>query len=122
MSAADYQKIAKRRGPTKAFVRFDNYLMHGGYGEIKKEFIFHPTRKWRFDWALTDQMTAFEYDGLMNRDVGHASIEGILRDVDKINEAQALGWNVYRVNAKTIGNGTAFTLVDRVLRKEGQSS
>ena len=51
----------------------------------------------------------------MSGQASHASIGGILRDSEKINEAQVLGWKVFRVNAKTIQNGEAFTLADRVL-------
>jgi very-short-patch-repair endonuclease len=115
MTAADYQTLAKRPATTKAFAKFDQYLLLGGFGAVEHEFQFHPVRKWRFDWALPDRKIAWEYDGLMQADASHSSVAGILRDVEKINEAQALGWTVYRVNAKSIHDGSAFTLADRVL-------
>lgn len=103
--------------PPKAVAIFDEFLERGGYGRVEREYRFHPTRHWRFDWALPDRMVAFEYDGLMRHgeNQGHTSIGAVLRDVEKINEAQALGWDVYRVNAKTIHDGDAFVLVRRVL-------
>ena len=103
---------------TKSWHAFDEYLCLGGFGPVEHEYHFHPTRKWRFDWALPERMIAFEYDGLMSGQASHASIGGILRDTDKINEAQRLGWDVYRVNAKTIQNGVAFTLAAAVLEEE----
>lgn len=105
---------------TKSKDQFDTYLCFGGFGEIVHEHRFHPVRKWRFDWFLPDQGAcgiAFEYDGLMRGDPSHTSVTKVLRDSDKINEAQAMGIPVYRVNAKTIQNGEAFTLADRVLRR-----
>lgn len=102
---------------TKAWDQFDQYLCLGGFGVVEHEHRFHPTRKWRFDWAIPEQSIAFEYDGIMGGQASHASIAGILRDSEKINEAQRLGWDVYRVNAKSIGDGSAFTLADAVLRR-----
>jgi hypothetical protein len=102
---------------TKAWRDFDDYLCLGGFGVVEHEYKFHPTRRFRFDWALPEQMIAWEYDGIMSGQASHASIGGILRDSEKINEAQRLGWDVYRVNAKSIGDGSAFTLADAVLRR-----
>lgn len=110
--------------PTKSWEAFDDFLCLSGFGAVEHEHRFHPTRKWRFDWALPERMIAFEYDGLFGGKKGkdgtasHGSVGGILRDVEKINEAQVLGWKVFRVNAKTIQNGQAFTLADRVLSHE----
>ena len=103
---------------TKSWAQFDQYLLLGGFGPVEHEHRFHPTRKWRFDWALPDRRIAFEYDGVMSGQASHASIAGILRDAEKINEAQVLGWRVFRVNAKSIQDGSAFTLADRVLRED----
>jgi hypothetical protein len=108
---------------TKAKRLLDEYLSYGGFGPVEREHIFHPTRKWRLDWFLPQQGAqgvGIEYDGLMHRGAnqGHASISGILRDSDKLNEAQALGIPVYRANAKSIESGQFFTLLDRVLRSD----
>ncbi|CAN5372631.1 hypothetical protein BH09CHL1_BH09CHL1_35230 [soil metagenome] len=102
---------------TKSWSAFDDYLTLGGYGRVEHEYRFHPTWKFRFDWAFPDLMIAFEYDGLMRygQNQGHASIGGILSDHEKLNEAQALGWKVFHINAKFIRNGSAFTLADQVL-------
>lgn len=109
--------------PPKAITVFDEFLERGGYGRVEREARFHPTRRWRFDWYLPDQRppVAFEYDGLMRHgeNQGHTSIGAVLRDVDKINEAQAMGIRVFRVNARTIWNGEAFDLARRVLEGTG---
>lgn len=112
----------EEREPPKAIELFDDFLTHGGFGRVEREYRFHPTRRWRFDWALPERMIAFEYDGLMKagENQGHTSIGAVLRDVEKINEAQALGWDVYRVNAKSIHDGSAFSFLDSVLRRIDQ--
>ena len=69
-----------------------------------EEHIFHHTRKWRFDIALPALKLAIEYDGHgatggkahMGR---HASVTGMARDSEKINQAQILGWRVLRFTA-----------------------
>lgn len=79
------------------------------------EHVFHPTRKWRFDFAWPAQKVALEIDGLGKtvrgtpkniRDVakftqsalgGHRTIDGMRKDHEKQNEAVILGWRVMRV-------------------------
>lgn len=87
---------------------------------VQPEFRFHTVRRWRFDWIWVDErgeptMIAVEFDGVMMRTVGHNGLAGILRDSEKINHAQALGWQVFRANAKSVGDGTFFALMDNVL-------
>ncbi|MCC6316002.1 MAG: hypothetical protein IT337_18535, partial [Thermomicrobiales bacterium] len=41
----------------------------------------------------------------------------IMRDAEKINEAQLLGWLVIRVNAKTIKSGQAFAWIETAVRQ-----
>lgn len=117
------------KGPTKSWLQFDQYLRAGGFGAVEHEHRFHATRRWRFDWFLPDQGAhgvAFEYDGLFGGRSGaegttsHGSVSGILRDSEKINAAQQMGIPVYRVNARSIQDGSAFTLAASVLRKQGE--
>jgi hypothetical protein len=130
ISAADYlATTAKARHEPKAKAEFRQWLNLATGVSWVDEFIFHPTRKWRFDWATdpaeSPLQIAVEYDGLVGvasfgkqgeaSNVGHASIGGILRDSEKINEAQILGWIVIRVNAKSIGTGEAHNHVLRAI-------
>ncbi len=102
-----------------AIEELDEYLSYGGFGRVEREFVFHPTRKWRADFHLPDQTpeVLVEYDGFMTpgKNASHASIGGILRDSEKINAATALGYRVFRANAKSVSDGTFFTLMDTVL-------
>lgn len=137
ISAAEYRALVagdrsdrtgsgkKRTGPTKAFKQFEQFLEHGGFGPVIREHKFHKIRRWRFDFYLPEQGEngrgiAFEYQGLMRHgeNQGHASIGGIMADIEKQNAATAMGIPVYMIHAKSIGDGSAFELADRVLRKQ----
>ena len=103
----------------------EEYLAYApqSYGldwRLVREHKFHPTRKWRFDWCWPEARIAVEFDGIMFRTVGHNSLSGILRDSEKINEAQRFGWRVFRANAKSVGDGSFFNLMDQVLIEEAR--
>jgi hypothetical protein len=71
---------------------------------FEEEFLFHHTRKWRFDIALPALRIAIEYDGHGatggKGHIGrHASVTGMAGDCEKINQAQILGWRVLRFTA-----------------------
>ncbi|MGB3330809.1 MAG: hypothetical protein WBA46_17735 [Thermomicrobiales bacterium] len=88
--------------------------------QIVTEHRFHPIRRWRFDYCWPDAKIAVEYDGIMFGHASHSSLAGILRDSDKANEAQRLGWRVFRANAKTVGDNTFMDLMDAVLADEAE--
>ena len=58
------------------------------------EFRFHPTRRWRFDWAWPDRKLAVEYEGGSHSH--HHKFYGYRNDLEKYNEAALLGWAVFR--------------------------
>lgn len=60
---------------------------------------FHPVRKWRFDIAIIDKKIAVEYEGLMSSKSRHTTITGYVKDCEKYNNAQILGWCVFRYTA-----------------------
>lgn len=59
--------------------------------DLTREFRFHPTRKWRFDFAFPSHRLAIEIDGHYHRTFGGQRI-----DSEKLNEAVRLGWRVLR--------------------------
>ena len=67
-----------------------------GLPEPKPEFIFHPTRKWRFDWAWPVQKIALEIEGGVYSQGRHVRGKGYENDVRKYNQALLLGWKVLR--------------------------
>lgn len=72
--------------------------------KILSEFKFHPTRKWRFDFAIVEKKIAIEYEGIFSARSRHTSITGFTNDCEKYNEAVKLGWRVLRYTAENYSN------------------
>jgi len=92
------------------------------FGEdmVVTEHIFHPTRKWRFDYAIPEIKLALEYHGHAgfikkgkdgNPVSGHSSIKGLTNDAEKMNSAIACGWRVLAFTA------LHFKYADRIKHK-----
>ena len=64
--------------------------------EVVKEFIFHPTRKWRFDFAIPSHKIAIEIDGGVWNYGRHNRAQGYIADMKKFNAAASLGWIVLK--------------------------
>ncbi len=60
-----------------------------------REYRFHPTRMWRFDFAWPQIKLAVEIEGRGR----HQSFVGFNKDIEKYNEAVRLGWRVLRFPA-----------------------
>lgn len=65
------------------------------------EYRFHPTRKWRFDYAWPERKVALEVDGAVWVQGRHSRGDGYLKDLEKLNTALAMGWRVLRVAASS---------------------
>jgi very-short-patch-repair endonuclease len=72
---------------------------------------FHPTRKWRFDFARPDIRLAIEIDGGIWTGGRHSGGQGQLDDFEKGNEAVALGWQILHFDPKQAKNGEAYRFV-----------
>lgn len=64
--------------------------------EVVKEFQFHPTRRWRFDYAIPSHKIALEVEGGVFSKGRHTRGAGYIGDIEKYNEATRLGWRVVR--------------------------
>lgn len=64
-------------------------------GEWWAEWPFHPTRKWRFDYACPELKIAIEVDGGIFTGGRHSGGVGQLKDFEKGNAACSLGWYVF---------------------------
>lgn len=64
--------------------------------ECVKEYKFHPTRRWRFDYAIPNHKIALEVEGGVWTGGRHTSPKGFLGDVEKYNTATLMGWRVLR--------------------------
>ena len=61
------------------------------------EYQFHPTRKWRFDYAWPLHKLALEVEGGIWTQGRHTRGAGALADMEKYSEAAILGWRLLYV-------------------------
>jgi very-short-patch-repair endonuclease len=80
------------------------------------EFRFHPTRRWRFDWAWPDRSIAVEVDGAVFTGGRHTRGAGYEKDLEKLSEALCLGWRVLRVSTGMVRDGRALGYIERLLK------
>lgn len=64
--------------------------------ECVKEYKFHPTRRWRFDYAIPKYKIALEVEGGVWTGGRHIRAQGFLGDMEKYNMATLMGWRVFR--------------------------
>lgn len=67
-----------------------------------KEYRFHPTRRWRFDYALPEHLIALEVEGGIWTKGRHIRPQGFLGDMEKYNAAALLGWRVLRTTPEAL--------------------
>jgi hypothetical protein len=65
--------------------------------KLEREHKFHPTRKWRFDFAHVPSSTAIELEGGAWSGGRHTRPAGFIADCEKYNAAVMLGWRIYRI-------------------------
>jgi very-short-patch-repair endonuclease len=79
----------------------------------EKEYRFHPTRRWRFDYAFPLTMLAIEIDGGAFSGGRHTRGAGFVKDMEKLNEAAILGWRVLRFTPDQVKRGLAALQIQR---------
>ncbi|MDD5543929.1 MAG: hypothetical protein PHX83_12215 [Acidobacteriia bacterium] len=99
--------------------KFEILLKALHFPEPAREYRFHPTRKWRFDYAwerMAKQYIVLGSNGFIKRlwsvaveieggefvKSRHRSPIGYAKDCEKYNHAQRLGWKVYRFTPSMI--------------------
>jgi very-short-patch-repair endonuclease len=97
-------------------VPFDQQVKLAGLPAPTAEFRFHPTRRWRFDFAWPDRSIAVEVDGAIFVGGRHTRGIGVEKDCEKYAEAMLAGWRVLRVSTNQVKSGQALTWIERLLR------
>ena len=80
-----------------------------------REYRFHPTRRWRFDFAWPAQRVAVEVEGGAWIRGRHTRPRGFLADLEKYAEALVMGWRVLRVAREHIEGGQAIAWLEKLL-------
>lgn len=84
-------------------------------GGMEMEHRFHPSRRWKFDFAWPSRLLALEVEGGTYAGGRHTRGAGYGKDIEKYNEAALCGWRVLRADAKQVADGRALNWVDRAL-------
>ena len=80
-------------------------------GECGKEYMFHPVRKWRFDYAIPEHKVALEVEGGIWTKGRHTRPQGFLGDIEKYNAGTLLGWRIFRVTPDELYSNKTFNLL-----------
>jgi len=108
---------------------FELQLRAIGFGGWVREYKFHPTRKWRLDFAHPELMIAVEVEGITfygkNKDGSmklgrHQTGKGMEADLEKYQEAMLLGWLVYRVSPAMVTKGVALQTLETLIGLKGK--
>lgn len=87
-----------------------------------REYRFHSTRKWRFDFLITgakikDPGIVCEYNGgLFLPKGGHQNFKGAMRDWAKGNEAQMMGFLYLQFGPIETKTGEALNVIGRAIQ------
>ena len=84
----------KKQSNLEAVFAYHLKLLGADLPAGEREYRFHPSRRWRFDWAWPAAKLAVEIDGgqWVRRGGRHNSD----KDREKLNAAAVLGWRVLR--------------------------
>ena len=85
----------------------------------ESEFRFHPTRKFRFDFAWPDHKLGLEIDGGVWTGGRHTRPKGFIRDQEKTNLAAVEGWQVLRVTPQDFDTGAVYTTLQNWFKNWG---
>jgi very-short-patch-repair endonuclease len=82
---------------------------------FEREFVFHPTRGWRFDVAFPKKFLAVEVEGGARSGGRHTRGQGFIDDIEKYNAALELGWRVLRYPTEQVVTLECLPQIRRVL-------
>lgn len=92
---------------------------HGMDHHFRREYRFHPSRQWRFDFACPARKIAIELQGgIFGKKSGHNTGVGIRNDMEKGNEAQRLGWRVFHFYVDDVKSGKAALYIKEFFAQE----
>ena len=85
----------------------------------EREYRFHPTRRWRLDFAWPDRKIAVEVEGVVHDGKGrHQTAKGYAADCEKYNSALLDGWKVLRFTPNVIKSGSAVAWIERAFSED----
>lgn len=89
--------------------------------KLESEYRFHPTRRWRFDYANTEHKIAIEIEGGVFTGGRHTRGKGFVNDMEKYNEAVKLGWKILRYTPQQFRAFLHYRDIDFILKSNLKS-
>ncbi len=83
--------------PNPLAARFEALWAQFDGPALEREYKFHPSRKWRADYALPAAMVLIELEGGIYSGGRHTRAGGYMGDIEKYNAASMLGYTVLRL-------------------------
>jgi hypothetical protein len=77
-------------------------LARRGVPEPTKEYKFHPTRRWKLDWAWPSIFLGVEIHGGVYAGGRHTNGQGFTNDREKMNEAALCGFLVIEITTQQL--------------------
>ncbi len=69
-------------------------MLNAFWPDVKAEYKFCPSRRWRFDYAIPSLMIAIEVNGAVWTAGRHSRGSGLIKEYEKMRAAAILGWRV----------------------------
>jgi very-short-patch-repair endonuclease len=86
------------------------------------EFKFHPTRKWRFDFANPTLKIAIEQEGGIWTGGRHTRGIGFLKDIEKYNTATSMGWRILRFSTQQIAKMEYVPFLEALISQDSRNA
>lgn len=94
---------------------FEKMVFDKGVTGYVRGYKFHPSRKWKFDFAFHDKMIAVEIEGGTWTGGRHTRGKGFENDCIKYNAATKAGWKIFRYTTNMVENGNAIEEILEIL-------
>lgn len=96
----------------------DISLRASGLPPFVREHRFHPTRRWRLDFAWPDVKLGVEIEGGIYNRGRHGRGSGIEGDIEKGNALTLAGWRLLRFHRAQVQSGIAVETIRQALSEE----
>ncbi|MFZ4413206.1 MAG: hypothetical protein ACOYOV_09005 [Bacteroidales bacterium] len=83
--------------------------------KVDSELVFHPTRKWRYDFAIIEHKIAIEVEGGVWTNGRHTRGKGFIEDIEKYNAGTTLGWRILRVTPENLLKQNTLDLISQTI-------
>jgi very-short-patch-repair endonuclease len=109
------KKSAQKRGPSTLEETLLWQIKVAGLPAPEREYAFCPGRRFRADFAFKAPRILVEVEGGVWSRGRHNRGLGFIQDCEKGNQAVLLGWRLLRFTEKHIRDGSAVTMIERLL-------